>query len=92
MIAFDRVGMSYPGTEAAAVRDVSLEIVRGTFFVLIGESGSGKTTTLHLINRLIEPDVGKIRIDGVDAPAARPGRNCGAGWASSFRPSGCSPI
>jgi osmoprotectant transport system ATP-binding protein len=72
MIAFDRVGMSYPGTEAAAVRDVSLEIPRGTFFVLIGESGSGKTTTLHLINRLIAPNAGEIRIDGVDAASRDP--------------------
>ena len=72
MIALDRVSMSYPGTETAAVRDVSLEVPRGAFFALIGESGSGKTTMLHLINRLIEPDTGKIRIDGVDAASRDP--------------------
>jgi osmoprotectant transport system ATP-binding protein len=73
MIALDRVSMSYSGTAKAAVRDVSLEIPRGAFFVLIGESGSGKTTTLHLINRLIEPDQGHVRIDGVDAASLNPG-------------------
>jgi osmoprotectant transport system ATP-binding protein len=72
MIALDRVSMSYSGTAKAAVRDVSLEIPRGAFFVLIGESGSGKTTTLHLINRLIEPDQGHVRIDGVDAASLNP--------------------
>jgi osmoprotectant transport system ATP-binding protein len=72
MIALDRVSMSYSGTAKAAVRDVSLEIPRGAFFVLIGESGSGKTTTLHLINRLIEPDHGHVRVDGVDAATLDP--------------------
>src|SRR6201986_2759665 len=72
MIALDRVSMSYSGTAKAAVRDVSSEIPRGAFFVLIGESGSGKTTTLHLINRLIEPDEGHVRIDGVDAATLDP--------------------
>jgi osmoprotectant transport system ATP-binding protein len=72
MIALDQVSMSYSGTAKAAVRDVSLEIPRGAFFALIGESGSGKTTTLHLINRLIEPDQGDVRIDGVDAASLDP--------------------
>src|SRR5665213_4393742 len=70
MIALDRVSMSYGGR--GAVRDVSLEVPRGMFFVLIGESGCGKTTTLHLINRLIEPDSGVVRIDGIDARTLDP--------------------
>jgi osmoprotectant transport system ATP-binding protein len=67
MIAFDHVSVSYSGTTAPAVRDISLDIPKGTFFVLIGESGSGKTTTLHLINRLLEPNTGRVLIDGTDA-------------------------
>ena len=70
MIALDHVSLSYSGT--AAVRDVSLDIPAGAFFVLIGESGSGKTTTLHLINRLLEPDQGQVRIDGQDAAHLNP--------------------
>jgi len=70
MIALDRVSLSYSGT--AAVRDVSLDVPTGAFFVLIGESGSGKTTTLHLINRLLEPDTGHVRIDGQDAAGLNP--------------------
>lgn len=47
-----------------AVRDLSLNIHIGEFLALIGSSGSGKTTTLKMINRLIEPDAGAILIEG----------------------------
>lgn len=47
-----------------AVRDLSLSIHIGEFLALIGSSGSGKTTTLKMINRLIEPDAGAILIEG----------------------------
>ncbi|HTT97827.1 MAG TPA: ATP-binding cassette domain-containing protein [Rhizomicrobium sp.] len=72
MIAFDHVSVSYPGTTAPAIHDVSLEIDKGAFFVLIGESGSGKTTTLHLINRLLEPNAGRVLIDGAAARHLEP--------------------
>lgn len=44
--------------------DISLEIERGSFTVLIGPSGCGKTTTLKLLNKLIEASSGEIYIDG----------------------------
>lgn len=47
-----------------AVRDLSLNVYMGEFLALIGSSGSGKTTTLKMINRLIEPDTGAILIEG----------------------------
>ncbi len=50
----------------AVVGDVSLTVARGEFLVLIGESGSGKTTTLNMINRLTEPTSGRILIEGHD--------------------------
>ena len=49
-----------------AVDDVSLEVAEGELLVLVGGSGSGKTTTLKLVNRLIEPTSGSVWIDGVD--------------------------
>jgi len=52
-----------------AVDDLSLTVAQGELFVLLGESGSGKTTTLKMINRLIEPTSGMIRIEGEDAAA-----------------------
>ena len=49
-----------------AVRDVSFKVERGEFFVLIGLSGSGKSTVVRLILRLIEPTAGKVLINGED--------------------------
>ena len=49
-----------------AVNNVSLSIGQGETLVLLGTSGCGKTTTLKMINRLIEPSSGTIRVDGVD--------------------------
>jgi osmoprotectant transport system ATP-binding protein len=46
------------------VRDLTLEIHRGETLVLLGRSGSGKTTTLKLINHLLTPSSGEIRVDG----------------------------
>jgi osmoprotectant transport system ATP-binding protein len=63
-IVFDHVTKRYPGREEAALDDLSLEIPAGTFCVLVGPSGGGKTTALKMINRLISFDYGDIRIDG----------------------------
>jgi osmoprotectant transport system ATP-binding protein len=65
-IVFDRVTKRYPGRDEAAVEDLSLEIPAGTFCVLVGPSGGGKTTALKMVNRLIPFDSGEIRIDGRD--------------------------
>jgi len=55
-----------------AVRDLTLEIRDGETCVLIGPSGCGKTTTLRMINRLIDPDSGRILVDGVDTRGVDP--------------------
>jgi osmoprotectant transport system ATP-binding protein len=65
-IVFDHVTKRYAGRDAAAVDDLSLEIPAGTFCVLVGPSGGGKTTALKMVNRLIPFDSGEIRIDGRD--------------------------
>ncbi|MEA3363622.1 MAG: glycine betaine/L-proline ABC transporter ATP-binding protein ProV [Thermodesulfobacteriota bacterium] len=46
------------------VQDASFEIYTGEVFVIMGLSGSGKSTMVRMINRLIEPTVGKVLIDG----------------------------
>lgn len=52
--------------ETVAVDGISLDIRGGELLILIGGSGSGKTTTLRMINRLIDPDEGTIAINGID--------------------------
>jgi ABC-2 type transport system ATP-binding protein len=49
-----------------AVRDVSLEIERGTIFGLVGSDGAGKSTLLRMIATMIKPSRGAITIDGFD--------------------------
>jgi osmoprotectant transport system ATP-binding protein len=59
-------GLSKRYGPVAAVDALTLQVARGELLVLLGSSGSGKTTTLKMINRLIEPSAGSVRIDGVD--------------------------
>lgn len=64
MIELIKVKKHYGDT--LAVNDVSLEVLEGETLVLLGSSGSGKTTILKMINRLIEPTSGSIRVNGED--------------------------
>ena len=62
MITFSDIHKNYNGKEIIA--DFNLTIESGTFVTIIGTSGSGKTTVLKMINGLVLPDKGEIRIDG----------------------------
>ncbi|SQC15585.1 L-proline glycine betaine ABC transport system permease ProV [Klebsiella pneumoniae] len=53
------------------VKDASLAIEEGEIFVIMGLSGSGKSTMVRLLNRLIEPTRGQVLIDGVDIAKCR---------------------
>jgi osmoprotectant transport system ATP-binding protein len=65
-IAYDHVSKSFDLDRIKAVDDVTLNVARGEYLAIVGGSGSGKTTMLRLTNRLIAPDHGQIRIDGID--------------------------
>jgi osmoprotectant transport system ATP-binding protein len=52
-----------------AVDGVSFRVGSGEILALVGASGSGKTTTLKMINRLVAPSAGRVLIDGEDAAA-----------------------
>jgi osmoprotectant transport system ATP-binding protein len=55
--------------ERLAVDEVSFRVQAGELLALVGASGSGKTTTLKMINRLVEPSAGRVLVEGEDAAA-----------------------
>lgn len=62
IISFQEVSKIY--NEKTVVEQVSLAIQKGEFITILGTSGSGKTTILKMMNRLIEPTSGKILFEG----------------------------
>lgn len=71
MIIFDDVSKVFAdGT--TAVNRLSLTVATGKLTVFVGSSGSGKTTALRMINRMIEPTSGTITVDGVDVSTLDP--------------------
>jgi subfamily B ATP-binding cassette protein MsbA len=65
-VRFEGVSFRYPGQEAWAVQDFSLELRPGETLALVGASGSGKTTIVQLMARFFEPTQGRILLDGQD--------------------------
>ena len=73
MITFDNVSKRYAdGT--VAVDELNLECATGEVTVLVGTSGSGKTTSMRMINRMIDPTSGRILLDGHDVAGQDPVR------------------
>jgi len=71
VIEFDRICKRFPdGTEA--VREISLTVPSRRTTVLVGSSGSGKTTMLRMVNRMVEPTSGQVRIDDEDVATLNP--------------------
>ena len=64
MIRLVHVSKSFDGGRTFAVRNLSFRVNEGETLVLLGSSGCGKTTTLKMVNRLIEPTDGVIEVDG----------------------------
>lgn len=76
MIEFDNVSVTYPGQRGsvgtAAVAGFSHTMPTGKITVLLGPSGCGKTTLLRLVNRMVEPDKGRVLIRGTDTATLDP--------------------
>jgi len=68
-ISFEHVDFTYPNTGINALKDFHLEVKKGEKVVIIGRTGSGKTTVAQLLLRMYDPTRGHIRIDGVDLRA-----------------------
>lgn len=71
MLSIKHLTKIYSGNKKA-VDDISLDIQSGEFIAFIGTSGSGKTTALRMINRMIEATEGQIEIDGKDVRSMNP--------------------
>jgi ATP-binding cassette subfamily B protein len=65
-ITLDDVTLMYPETKIKALDGVSLKVGSGKSLGIIGKVGSGKSSILQLINRLYDPDNGKVLLDGHD--------------------------
>lgn len=64
---FEHVSLRYPNADRDAVHDFNLELKAGDCVALVGLSGSGKSSLVHMIPRFWNPTEGRILIDGVDA-------------------------
>lgn len=65
VITFDRVRFSYDG-ERPILQDINLEVEAGETLAIVGHTGAGKTTLVHLIPRFYDVTSGAVRIDGID--------------------------
>ncbi|BAY39110.1 ABC transporter, transmembrane region [Nostoc sp. NIES-2111] len=65
-ITFESVSFTYPGHSKQVLKEVTLNLPRGTTLALVGGSGAGKSTLADLLPRFYDPTGGSIRIDGVD--------------------------
>jgi len=72
IISLERVSRSFDGGKTFAVNSVTLSVDKGEFVAVAGASGSGKTTTLKTINRLIEADAGQVLVAGEPVTAFPP--------------------
>jgi energy-coupling factor transport system ATP-binding protein len=65
MIRFDHVSFGYDAA-CSHIHDISFSIQKGEFIAIIGENGAGKTTVSKLMNGLLKPSSGSVRILGMD--------------------------
>ena len=66
IVEFADVDFTYPGTEQQVLRRVSFTVEPGETVALVGRSGAGKSTCIHLLQRFWDPNQGRITIGGVD--------------------------
>ena len=66
VITLDHVGFHYPDTAREVLHDVSLSVEKGSFTAILGHNGSGKSTLAKLLNGLLLPTEGCVRVKGMD--------------------------
>jgi ABC-type multidrug transport system fused ATPase/permease subunit len=65
-VEFDRVSFQYPTANAPSLKEISFVAEPGQTVAILGETGAGKSTLVHLIPRFYDTTAGSIRIDGID--------------------------
>ena len=65
-LRFESVSLTYAGASRPALNDVTLDVRPGETLALVGASGSGKSSLIHLLPRFYHPDQGRITLDGHD--------------------------
>lgn len=67
VIEFDHLSFGYSETGDPSLKDISFAVGRGETIGIIGGTGSGKSSLIHLIPRFYDPQQGVVRIEGIDA-------------------------
>ncbi|WP_027627477.1 ABC transporter ATP-binding protein [Ruminiclostridium cellobioparum] len=66
LVEFKNLDFTYPGTERSVLSNINISIAAGKTLGIIGRTGSGKTTLINLISRLLKAPEGTLFIDGID--------------------------
>ncbi len=72
LVQFHNVNFTLPNAPESIISDLNLSVAKGETLVLLGESGSGKTTTLKFVNRLLVPTSGEVIVEGKSTTAWDP--------------------
>ena len=66
VLSFERISYHYPGSEELVLSGASMTVRRGESVGIVGPSGAGKTTSVDIILGLLDPQSGRVLVDGVD--------------------------
>lgn len=66
LISLENAGFTYPGAERPALEGISLEVRPGEHVCIVGGNGSGKSTLVQIMDALLQPTEGRVRIGGID--------------------------
>jgi ABC-2 type transport system ATP-binding protein len=78
--------------DRTALAGVTLDVVAGEVVLLVGRNGAGKTTLLRIITGFLDPDVGEVRINGIDVARERARAQAKLGYLPEHAPAPVEPV